>query len=57
MESKVSTEQPRASFNDDAEPESATDVMTVCDRSNLTHQERQEFWKNVEYSPHSNKTL
>ena len=30
--------------------ESAEDVMTLCDRSNMTHQERQDFWKTVTYS-------
>ena len=48
-ESNKSMEEPIPS-SEVAYTESAEDVMTLCDRSNMTHQERQDFWKTVTYS-------
>ena len=50
MESQISTEQQSNSLDDLAYTESPTDVMTIRDRSHLTHQERQKFWENATYS-------
>ena len=50
MESQISTEQQSNSLDDLAYTESPTDVMTIRDRSHLTHQERQKFWENAKYS-------
>jgi hypothetical protein len=50
MESQTSTEQQSNSLDDLAYTESPTDVMTIRDRSHLTHQERQKFWENATYS-------
>jgi Domain of unknown function (DUF4351) len=50
MESQTSTEQQSKSLDDLAYTESPTDVMTIRDRSHLTHQERQKFWENATYS-------
>jgi Domain of unknown function (DUF4351) len=50
MESQISTEQQSKSLDDLAYTESPTDVMTIRDRSHLTHQERQKFWENATYS-------
>jgi hypothetical protein len=52
MESQTSTEQQSNSLDDLAYTESPTDVMTIRDRSHLTHQERQKFWENATYSTH-----
>ena len=50
MESQISTEQQSNSLDEMAYTESPTDVMTIRDRSHLTHQERQKFWENATYS-------
>ncbi len=50
MESQISTDQQLNSLDDLAYTESPTDVMTIRDRSHLTHQERQKFWENATYS-------
>jgi Domain of unknown function (DUF4351) len=50
MESQTSTEQQSNSLDEMAYTESPTDVMTIRDRSHLTHQERQKFWENATYS-------
>ena len=50
MESQISTEQQSNSLDETAYTESPTDVMTIRDRSHLTHQERQKFWENATYS-------
>jgi Domain of unknown function (DUF4351) len=47
MESQTSTEQQSNSLDEMAYTESPTDVMTIRDRSHLTHQERQKFWENA----------
>jgi hypothetical protein len=47
--SKPNTEDRSNSENDVAYTESPSDVITVCDRSHMTHQERQEFWENMKY--------
>jgi Domain of unknown function (DUF4351) len=50
MESQISTEQQLNFLDETAYTESPTDVMTIRDRSHLTHQERQKFWENATYS-------
>jgi hypothetical protein len=50
MESQTSTEQQLNSLDEMAYTESPTDVMTIRDRSHMTHQERQKFWENATYS-------
>ena len=50
MESQISTEQQSNSLDEMAYTESPTDVMTIRDRSHMTHQERQKFWENATYS-------
>jgi Domain of unknown function (DUF4351) len=50
MESQTSTAQQLNSLDETAYTESPTDVMTIRDRSHLTHQERQKFWENATYS-------
>ncbi len=50
MESTTSTEQQSNSPNETAYTESPADVITIQDRSHLTHQERQKFWENAKYS-------
>jgi Domain of unknown function (DUF4351) len=50
MESQTSTAQQLNSLDEMAYTESPTDVMTIRDRSHLTHQERQKFWENATYS-------
>jgi hypothetical protein len=50
MESQISTAQQSNSLDEMAYTESPTDVMTIRDRSHLTHQERQKFWENATYS-------
>ena len=50
MESQTSTEQQSNSLDEMAYTESPTDVMTIRDRSHMTHQERQKFWENATYS-------
>jgi Domain of unknown function (DUF4351) len=50
MESQTSTEQQLNSLDKMAYTESPTDVMTIRDRSHMTHQERQKFWENATYS-------
>jgi Domain of unknown function (DUF4351) len=47
MESQTSTAQQLKSLDETAYTESPTDVMTIRDRSHLTHQERQKFWENA----------
>jgi hypothetical protein len=52
----ISSSEPELSMEkhsdleDDAITESPSDVITVCDRSHMTHQERYEFWMNLDYS-------
>jgi hypothetical protein len=49
----ISSSEPELSMEkhsdleDDAVNESPSDVITVCDRSHMTHQERYEFWMNL----------
>ena len=50
MESQISMEQQSKSLDDLAYTESPTDVITICNRSDMTHQERQKFWENAKYS-------
>jgi hypothetical protein len=42
--------EKHSDLEDDAITESPSDVITVCDRSHMTHQERYEFWMNLDYS-------
>jgi hypothetical protein len=49
-EPKPSTEKQPKSKDDVAYTESPSDVITVCDRSHMTPQERYEFWMNLDYS-------
>jgi hypothetical protein len=37
-------------LDDVAYTESPSDIITVCDRSHMTPQERYEFWMNLDYS-------
>ncbi len=48
-EPELSMEKHSDLENDDV-IESPSDVITVCDRSHMTHQERYEFWLNLDYS-------
>ena len=48
-EPEISMEK-HSNLEDDAVTESPSDVITVCDRSHMTHQERYEFWMNLDYS-------
>jgi hypothetical protein len=42
--------EKHSDLKDDTVTESPSDVITVCDRSHMTHQERYEFWMNLDYS-------
>jgi hypothetical protein len=46
----MSTDNQLKSRNETVPPESPSDVMTLLDRSHLTHQERYEFWQKAKYS-------
>jgi BRCT domain type II-containing protein len=48
-EPEISMEK-HSDLEDDAVTESQSDVITICDRSHMTHQERYEFWMNLDYS-------
>jgi hypothetical protein len=49
-EPNLSTEKQPKSKDDVAYTESPSDVITVCDRSHMTPQERYEFWMNLDYA-------
>ncbi len=52
----ISSSEPELSMEnysdleDDAITESPSDVITVCDRSHMTHQEHYEFWMSLDHS-------
>jgi hypothetical protein len=48
-EPEISMEK-HSNLEDDAVTESPSDVITFCDRSHMSHQERYEFWMNLDYS-------
>lgn len=49
-ELKTPTDGRSAPISDKAYTESPDDVITVCDLSHMTHEQRQEFRKNAVYS-------